>query len=419
MCYVAAVYLLSVCRKTGDQVELMCRLELPRYGHGPDSSARAIKPHQATRAATRPRLRSAVVGRRRRRLEGSPRQPQSGHLRRAGCRQPLVPKDCTQSQRHLAYPRGSAGGCGHHILGSDEKPETDRRMSERHRWMQNRITAICRRLGYEAVPEHWPTRADVYVETTKTALEVQQRPTAFAKRTAARARHGACQTIWLLSHDARGDSVERALFGLPAVRFKIVDLRRIGPDRTIEFEPWTDPTALNEFAVVDVWATTWQLVDEKPYLRRCKMDLHIFLDQVLSGRRIWVRANPVMPRGGKHNQAYAGWVLHEDLLEASRRQACDVEDEAKAVAVQPITADRKNTALVAPDQTPKPVAALRPPPVEPPISPERAMKESAAAQTQSPTTTQAKPPRPRQAPHPSARRALRTKTSRRCWTLSR
>ncbi|ORW11059.1 MULTISPECIES: hypothetical protein [Mycobacterium] len=317
-----------------------------------------------------------------------------------GCRQPLVPKDCTQSQRHLAYPRGSAGGCGHHILGSDEKPETDRRMSERHRWMQNRITAICRQLGYTAVPEHWPTRADVYVETTKTALEVQQRPTAFAKRTAARARHGACQTIWLLSHDARGDSVERALFGLPAVRFKIVDLRRIGPDRTIEFEPWTDPTALNEFAVVDVWATTWQLVDEKPYLRRCKMDLHIFLDQVLSGRRIWVRANPVMPRGGKHNQAYAGWVLHEDLLEASRRQACDVEDEAKAVAVQPITADRKNTALVAPDQTPKPVAALRPPPVEPPISPERAMKESAAAQTQSPTTTQAKPPRPRQAPHP-------------------
>ncbi|ORW12231.1 hypothetical protein AWC14_01195 [Mycobacterium kyorinense] len=316
-----------------------------------------------------------------------------------GCRQPLVPKDCTQSQRHLAYPRGAAAGCGHHILGSDEKPETDRRMSERHRWMQNRITGICRQLGYTAVPEHWPTRADVYVETTKTALEVQQRPTAFAKRTVARARHGAGQTIWLLSHDARGDSVEQALFGLPAARFKVGDLRRIGRDRAIEFEPWTNPAALDEFAAVDVWATTWQLVDEKPYLRRCRMDLHIFLDQVLSGRRIWVCGNPIMPRGGKGNRAYTGWVLQEDLLEAGRRQASDVvgDRSANAAAVQPTTA-RKNTASVACDQTSESVAAVRSLGVRPPISPQCAMKESAAAQPKSSTT---RPPAPTGPPNAS------------------
>ena len=201
---------------------------------------------------------------------------------RPGCRGLLEPKNFDEITRlrHLAYPKYSGGGCGHHDRKPEETPATDRGMSERHRWMQNRITAICRQLKYSTVPEHQLTQADVYVETTRTALEVQQRATDFARRTAARTKNGAAQTIWLLSHDANQPAVRRALFELPAVRFKVVDRRLPREHRTVEFEPWRDIETLDEHAAVDVWATTWQLVETQPYLQTCKLDLHLFLNQI-------------------------------------------------------------------------------------------------------------------------------------------
>ena len=211
-----------------------------------------------------------------------------------------------------------------------ENEDGDRGMSERHRWMQNRITAICRQLKYSTVPEHQLTQADVYVETTKTALELQQRATDFARRTAARAKNGAAQTIWLLSHDANQPAVRKVLFELPAVGFKVVDRRLPREQRTIEFEPWKDIEMLDEHAAVDVWATTWQLIETRTYLQMCKLDLHLFLKQVLTGHRIWVRNDSVMPPH-ESGRPKVGWVLVDDLDEVRARKTRDRE-AAKAVA---------------------------------------------------------------------------------------
>ena len=205
-----------------------------------------------------------------------------------------------------------------------ENEDGDRGMSERHRWMQNRITAICRQLKYSTVPEHQLTQADVYVETTRTALEVQQRATDFARRTAARAKNGAAQTIWLLSHDANQPAVRKVLFELPAVGFKVVDRRLPREQRTIEFEPWKDIETLDEHAAVDVWATTWQLIETRPYLQTCKLDLHLFLKQVLTGHRIWVRNDSVMPPH-ESGRPKVGWVLVDDLDEVRARKTRDAK----------------------------------------------------------------------------------------------
>jgi hypothetical protein len=250
--------------------------------------------------------------------------------------------------------------------------------------MQNRITAICRQLGYSAKPEHDLTpdvgveskrclaRADVYVEPGRVVVEVQQRNTNFGKRTLARAKCGAAQTIWLVSHDANEPGARKALFAFPAARFKVVDRRLPREQRAVEFEPWEDSAALDEFAVVDVWATTWQLIEEQPYLQTCKLDLHLFLKQVLEGRRVWVDNDPVM-LWQKYGRPGVGWVLLDDLDEVRARQARDREAAEAAAAAQlalPAAEESGDREPGAQESAAAPAAALAPP--EPVLVPEPA-----------------------------------------------
>ncbi|UQX10046.1 hypothetical protein [Candidatus Mycobacterium methanotrophicum] len=134
-------------------------------------------------------------------------------------------------------------------------------MSERHRWMPNYITDLCRRMEYSAFPEHelvdadgvCVARADVCVVPANMVFEVQQRNTDFKGRTAARVKGGAVQTVWMLSHDANAKGCVKALFSLPAARFKVLDRRLPRKEQwEREFEPWLDSAALDEFAVVGV-----------------------------------------------------------------------------------------------------------------------------------------------------------------------
>ena len=323
---------------------------------------------------------------------------------REGCRGPLVPVDCDEvkRRRHMAYPKGSGGGCGHHDGKPEEPVETDRRISERHRWMQNRITALCRRMGYAAVPEHELTgpdgegvaRADVWVEPARMAVEVQQRRTDFKGRTNARSEGGAAQTIWLLSHDANDPTSRKALFSLPAARFKVVDRRLTRKEQwAVEFEPWLDSEALDEFATVDVWATTWQLISELPYLRTCKLDLQVFMQQVLEGRRVWVSRDPAMPRSPS-GRPKTGWVLLDDLHEIRARIA---RDEAAAAAAAAVTVepelpepDESGAAECGDAEAPSPPPAPRP---QPPVVPTRGSVPRATARQ--PVRRATPPPKPR------------------------
>lgn len=309
-----------------------------------------------------------------------------------GCRQPLIVRNPVKRARHFAYPRNAETVCDHNNnLGPEDANTAE--ISDRHLWMQEQLTTICRQLGHSATAEHWPTRADVYVNTTKTALEVQQRRTEFAERTATRIKHGASQTIWMLSHDARDPQCDNALFTLPAVRFKVVDARRTDNTRTIEFEPWTDPAALNEYATIDIFATTWQLTDTAPYLERRRMDLRTFLDEVLSGRRLWHKKHRLTPPN-KKGYPQGGWILTEDLNEVNTRKNRDAKAAAERAR---ISAAQQNP----PEQTeppPDPEPYVDPPP-QPPPDPEPANATPAAAP---PATPAPAPVRPRPATPPQA-----------------
>lgn len=307
---------------------------------------------------------------------------------REGCRGPLVPNDCDEvnRRRHMSYRKGSNGGCGHHDSKLEELPETDRGMSERHRWMQNYITEACRRMGYSATPEHELTdvdggcaaRADVWVEPANMVFEVQQRFTNFEGRTAARVKGGAVQTVWMLSHDANSKPCVNALFTIPAVRFTVLDRRLPWKERWArEFKPWLDNAALDEFAVVGVWATTWQLMDEQPFLRTCKLDLQVFLREVLEGRRVWVSGDPAMPRS-QYGSPKLGWVLLDDLDEVRARIA---RDEAASAASEPSEPEMSGAADDGTElpATSQPRAPRPPTPAPKPAPPARASVPPAAA----------------------------------------
>lgn len=267
--------------------------------------------------------------------------------------------------------------------------------------MQNRITALCRRMGYAAVPEHelrgpdgeGVARADVWVEPARVAVEVQQRRTDFKGRTAARGKGGAAQTIWLLSHDANDPASQRALFSLPAARFKVIDRRLTRKEQwAVEFEPWLDNEALDEYAAVDVWATTWQLISEQPYLRSCKLDLQMFMQQVLEGRRVWVSGDAAMPRSPS-GRPRAGWVLLDDLREIRARVARD-EAAAAIAAAEPEPLDSVVSEPGVCGDVEAPSAPPPPPPPPSPPPPVTPVRVSAPRTARQPVRKAAPPPKP-------------------------
>jgi hypothetical protein len=102
--------------------------------------------------------------------------------------------------------------------------------------MKLRLTRIAGKLGYNATPEHAPTHADVFVHEASFCLEIHLYPTQFRKRTAVREANGA-KVFWLIREGLDTQKALKALFGLPAVRFRVVD--RAQSRRLLT--PWDHP----------------------------------------------------------------------------------------------------------------------------------------------------------------------------------
>ncbi len=156
--------------------------------------------------------------------------------------------------------------------------------------MQLYLTRVATSLGYTATPEHPPTRADVFVEECSYCLEVQLRPTQFRKRTAQREAKGA-RVCWFIREGLDTEKARKALFGLPAVRFRIVDLTE--PGRLIT--PWGSPEGHQrpEDVHLQVFGTIAHLEKNNRTgnlsFRTRTMDGTDFLAEILSGRRRWYR----------------------------------------------------------------------------------------------------------------------------------
>jgi hypothetical protein len=179
--------------------------------------------------------------------------------------------------------------------------------SAEHEWMELHLSRIATSLGYTAIPEHPSTRADVFVSECSYCLEVQLRPTQFRKRTAQREAKGA-HVCWFIREGLDTEKVRKALFGLPAVRFRVID----GSESGRPITPWDDPdnNELNEQAQLQVFGTIAYLERDartrQLSFRTRTMDGTAFLAETLSGRRRWYRPMMLGPKTGL-------WALRGDV----------------------------------------------------------------------------------------------------------
>lgn len=176
-------------------------------------------------------------------------------------------------------------------------------ISKQHWWMQARLMRICESLGYGAIPEHYPTYADVYVPKTKLAIEYERWSRAFEARTRARHEAGADRILWLVPEDANNPGTNRALFSLPVVRVKIRAYREREPLR-----PWENAD-VSRIALLYFYATVAKLDPATNTLVTRAQDAKAFLREVLEGRRRWhPPGTPRLP-----SKRSGAWVLTEDL----------------------------------------------------------------------------------------------------------
>lgn len=168
--------------------------------------------------------------------------------------------------------------------------------SAQHQWMKLRLKRIAEQLGYTVTPEHAPTHADLFVHEASYCLEVQLKPTQFRQRTAAREAKGA-KVCWLIREGLDSEKALKALFGLPAVRFRVVDV----VDRGRLLTPWEDLTdrdlarraRLEVFGTVAYVARAGKYGDppssEVSWFKTHTVDGFQFLGEIFSGQRRWYR----------------------------------------------------------------------------------------------------------------------------------
>ncbi len=249
-----------------------------------------------------------------------------------GCTAALTPRQYATGTRSLAYVPQQT--CGHdHWMPTGGGGA----MTEQHRWLQRRLVTMTRSMGFNPVAEHPPTRADVYVQDVRLAIEVQLRRTQFEARSAARRAAGAAGVLWMLSPGALPAGHQRHLFEQPAVRWRAVH-RHTGK----EVEPWQDPST-NADARVQVYGTvvTPSTTSDAPLMITRAMDAYSFLGEVLRGERIWVRPDtPGMPRN-RLGLVSGGWVRPEELSAAVEAQeAARAQQVAESRQIEETRAER-------------------------------------------------------------------------------
>jgi len=212
------------------------------------------------------------------------------------------------------------------------------RESAQHDWLKNKLAEIVRDLGYIAVVEHWPTYADVYVESSPPfCLEVQLKPTSFDARTRARQNHGA-RVCWLIRDSLNTPGASETLARGQAVRFRVVDgSRRVA-------QPWhdtpgsvlADSPRIEVFMAIATRPDDWLKPGELWFRTHGYLDARQFLDEILSGRR--------RPYSGPElGLRQAAWALDTDVVDyrafsrqmAARRVSRPVSQQVQAPAPRP------------------------------------------------------------------------------------
>lgn len=231
-----------------------------------------------------------------------------------GCDVELISQESPKNRYNPRIFKFKPNGarCGH-WPGNENRGGEE---SVQHDWMKLNLAKMARRFGYTATPEHWPTRADVFVHEPGYSLEVQLRQTDFEGRT--RARNG--RVCWFLPGGINQPSVQSALREQPVVRFRFID--RLSRRPTAPWERQDDPTILDR-TFLEVFGTVAASRRTRPdpgaepeiWFDTESMDGYLFLKQILGGRRAWYAPGALRRDRGV-------WALDEDVTTYRRyRQA--------------------------------------------------------------------------------------------------
>jgi hypothetical protein len=273
-----------------------------------------------------------------------------------GCDLELVSYENHNNRRNPRVFKFKAGAkpCGHwRVEGLSGGPE-----SAQHQWMKRYLAKIATRYGYTAIPEHHPTRADVYVQEPAYCLEVQLVPTQFVQRTKARTQQGA-QVCWFVRDGLDTRKARAAVFQGPGIRFRVVE----AADRERPAAPWDAPEEEGQPVRVQVFASIARAPRPSDTLSAKssgldwfvagRMDADVFLKEILSGRRHWHRPGVVHP-----NRGY--WILDTDLTSYREYKH---KQKAALAATEGLPESAPDTALVAsPLSTPSAAGVPEPAP---------------------------------------------------------
>ena len=250
---------------------------------------------------------------------------------------------CDHNNVPLIRPTGGGG------------PETDE-----HLWMKARIARVCRILGYEAVIEHQPTRADVFLPDSKIAIEYQRWDTKFDKRNLDRSHAGADTTLWFFPEPPQRSSNDTDTALAKLFRTRIYQHggiyltaahknRRLANQRLSVQKPWERPGdfELKRTTRLFVSGSIVSYDSKNNGLKYTgSYGLHLFLAEVVRGERTLQDAEVHRRTGGVVTRPV--WVLASDRHKIATVMTEAAEDRAR----------RARAAREAPDQIAKVQAEL-------------------------------------------------------------
>lgn len=300
------------------------------------------------------------------------------------------------SKSGLRFLAVRSGGCSHNLVEIPlERGEVEQDPShlvggggpegDEHLWMKGQLFKIARGLGLEAVIEHAPTRADVFLPEHHLALEYQRWDTDFHSRTAQRSSAGAERTLWMFPWQPPNAPRNRQLTAFNDAVFKHggIYVSVWTKDRGREPQrPWEDASQERNARLY----ASGSIVKFDPDLKalvRTPCSLKTVLGQIISGERVLAYAMVLKKKNGREASARV-WVLRDDLAQSEA-----VQKERRPDATQTTGTASAPKPEPAPGPNPAPVPV---PPTLPGSLPDggpRAAEESRPDHGQHPATASA------------------------------
>lgn len=228
-----------------------------------------------------------------------------------------------------------SGGCSHHLVelpvGEGEQEQDPSTLSggggpegQEHLWIKGRLYKIARALKYEAVIEHSPTNADVFLPGPGLALEYQRWDTDFRSRSQSRSESGARTTLWLFPSPPKDAprSAKLNAFNREVYEQGGLFLSVLNPDNWGSQRPWENSSQERTARLYASGSIAEFDPKREQLVRGKRRSMATVLKQIIDGELnlVWTE---VYSKGAHQVVPARVWVHRKDLAlaEGARRRA--------------------------------------------------------------------------------------------------